>query len=125
VTVDRISDRALMATAQEWDEARSVGSQQVWVSVDGRTWNPIKSPSSLLDYGILSNGQRGLVVVPAASGGPPTVATVDDDLTVTTLSQSGEGPDSDTGWTSAFGPTGVVILSVDGLNLWLGVPTES
>jgi hypothetical protein len=28
-------------------------------------------------------------------------------------------------WISTVGPTGVVILSVDGLNLWLGVPTAS
>ncbi len=86
---------------------------------------PDQVPSSLLSDRILTNGQRGLVVVPALNGGPPTIATVDDDLTVTTLSQSGEGPvdsDESSPWISALGPTGLVILSVDGLNLWLGVP---
>ncbi|MGZ6273479.1 MAG: hypothetical protein ACXWM8_04195 [Candidatus Limnocylindrales bacterium] len=125
VTVNRVSDRALIAIAQQWDATSQVSSQQVWVSGDGRTWSLINSPSSLLSDRILTNGQRGVVVVQAVGGGPPTVATVDDDLTVTTLGQSGQGPvDSDTSteWTSAFGPTGVVILSVDGLNLWLGVP---
>jgi hypothetical protein len=29
------------------------------------------------------------------------------------------------GSTVAFGPTGVVVLTNDGLNLWLGVPIES
>jgi hypothetical protein len=127
VTVDRISDHALMAIAQQWDATSQVSSQQVWVSGDGRTWNLVKSPSSLLSANILSDGQRGILVVPALNGGPPAVATVDDDLTVTTLSQSGEGPvdsDESNAWISAFGPTGVVILSVDGLNLWLGVPTD-
>jgi len=126
VTVNRISDRALVAIAQQWNATSLVTSQQVWVSGDGRTWNSIKSPSSLLSDRILTNGQRGVVVVQAAGGGPPTIATVDDDLTVTTLGQSGQGPvDSDTSteWTSALGPTGVLVVSVDGLNLWLGVPT--
>ena len=78
---------------------------------------------------MLTNGQRGLIATHQTNGsGPPTIATVNDDLTVTTLSQSGDNPvDSDTSnqWMSAIGPTGVVILSVDGLNLWLGVPTAS
>jgi hypothetical protein len=83
----------------------------------------------MLGDGILTDGQRGLVVLPPANNGDgPTIATVDDDLTVTMLSQSGDGPVASAttiGWMWAFGPTGVVALSVDGLNLWLGVPTAS
>ena len=67
----------------------------------------------------------GLHIVTA----PGVRASVGDDLTVTTLSQSGDGPVASAttlvGWMSAFGPTGVVALSVDGLNLWLRVPTAS
>lgn len=129
VTVNRISDHALMAIAQGWDATGLVSSQQIWFTGDGQTWKLVKSPSGLLNANVLTNGQRGLMAVHQTNGyGPPTVATVNDDLTVTILSQSGDGPvDSDTSnqWMSAFGPTGVVILSVDGLNLWLGVPTAS
>ena len=62
---------------------------------------------------------------PPDSVGPPTIATVGDDLTVATLRQTGDGPvASDTlpGWVSAFGPTGIVVLSEDKAALWLGVP---
>lgn len=59
----------------------------------------------------------------------PTVATVGDDLTVKTLSQSGDVPIYSAAlspmWLAALGPTGVVILSSDGLDLWLGVPAAS
>jgi hypothetical protein len=129
VTVNRISDHALMAIAQGWDATGVVSSQQIWVTGDGQKWQLVKSPSNLLNSYILTNGQRGLMAVHQTNGyGPPTIATVNDDLTVTILNQSGNGPvDSDTSsqWMSALGPTGVVILSEDGLDLWLGVPTAS
>jgi hypothetical protein len=128
MTVSRISDRALVAIATEWNSTTQLSSQLVWATSDGQTWKLVKSPSSLLSASVLSNGQRGLVVIaPPDNNGPPTIATVSDDLTVTALSQSGNGPiasASSTGWVpAALGPTGVVILSSDGLNLWLGVPT--
>jgi hypothetical protein len=129
VAVTRISDHAVMAIATEWT-ALAVPTQLVWVSADGRAWSLVNSPSSLLGRGIITNGQRGLVVAaPPDNQGPPIVATVADDMTVTTLTQTGEGPvasDSTPGWApAAFGPTGVVILSSDGTQLWLGVPTAS
>jgi len=83
----------------------------------------------MLSANILTNGQRGLLVIaPSDDNSPPTIATVGDDLTVTTLTQTGDGPvGSSTNWASwesyAFGPTGIVVLSRDALNLWLGVPT--
>jgi hypothetical protein len=127
MTVSRISDHALMATASEWNQTTQTTSQLVWVTTNGRTWSLVASPSSMLGSGILTNGQRGLLVVtPTNNDGPPTIATVGDDLTVTTLSQSGEGPAASAtsvGWTSALGPIGLVIVSSDGSNLWLGVPT--
>ena len=129
MAVSRISDHALMAIASEWNAKTQLSSQLVWVTIDGQTWRLVKSPSRLLGDGVLTNGQRGLVVLMPSDGeGPPTIATVGDDLTVTTLTQTGDGPidsASSPGWVSAFSPTGVVILSSDGLNLWLGVPTPS
>jgi hypothetical protein len=131
ITTTKVSDHALMAVANEWDEATQVSSQQVWVSNDGRTWKLVASPSSLLGDGIMTDGRRGLVVVEPGPGteGPPTVATVGDDLTVKTLSQTGDVPIYSAAvsprWLAALGPTGVVILGSDGLDLWLGVPTAS
>jgi len=131
VTVSRISDHALMAIASRWDQASQTYVPLVWVTTDGRTWNLVKSPSSMLSTEVLTNGQRGLLVLAPPDNGPPTIATVSDDLTVITLTQTGDGPvASSTNWASwmpfaAFGPTGVVVLSGDALNLWLGVPTAS
>jgi hypothetical protein len=128
VTVSRISDHALMATASEWNQTTQTTSQLVWVTTTGRTWSLVASPSSMLGSGILTNGQRGLVVLIQPSSdnvGPPAIATVGDDLMVTTLSQTGDVPmvSNMTSSNCALGPTGLVILSSDGSNLWLGVPT--
>jgi hypothetical protein len=131
ITTTKVSDHALMAIADEWNEATQVSSRQVWVSNDGRAWKLAASPSGLLGNDIMTDGQRGLVVVEPGPGaeGPPTVATVGDDLTVKTLSQTGNVPIYSAAvspnWLTALGPTGVVILSSDGLDLWLGVPAAS
>ena len=128
VITSRISDHALMAIAMEWNDA-GLNTQLVWVTADGGTWKLVKSPSSLLGYGVLTDGQRGLAIsLPPDNQGPPTLATVGDDLSVTILSQTGDGPiasDSSPAWSFAFGPTGVLVYSLDGSNLWLGVPTAA
>jgi hypothetical protein len=117
-----------MAIAMEWNDA-GLNTQLVWVSADGRTWKLVKSPSSLLGCGVLTDGKRGLAIsLPPDDQGPPTLATVGDDLSVTILSQTGDGPivsDSSPTWSFAFGPTGVLVYSLDGSNLWLGVPTAA
>jgi hypothetical protein len=127
VSVDRISDHAVMATAWMVDATTQSSSELVWATVDGRTWKPVEWPASLRRATILTNGQRGLIFANLSgdlSGSP--IATVDNDLTLTTLTQSGDLPRGSTMvGTQAFGPTGVVALSSDGLNLWLGVPTAS
>jgi hypothetical protein len=131
IRLTKVSDHALIAVADEWTEATQVSSQQVWVSNDGRTWKLVASPSSMLGDGVMTDGQRGLMVVEPGAGAdsPPTVATVGDDLTVKTLNQTGDVPIYSAAvspiWLAALGPTGVVILSADGLDLWLGVPAAS
>jgi hypothetical protein len=131
ITTTKVSDNALMAVANEWDEATQVNSQQVWVSSDGNAWKLVASPSSMLGDGIMTDGRRGLVVAEPGPGsdGPPTVATVADDLSVKTLSQTGDVAVYSAAlapvWLATLGPTGVVILSLDGLDLWLGVPAAS
>lgn len=130
ITTTKVSDHSLMAVANEWDEATQVNSQQVWVSNDGRAWRLVASPSSMLGDGIMTDGRHGLVVAEPGPGtdGPLTFATVGDDLSVKTLSETGEIPiysTSSPSWLAALGPTGVVILSSDGLDLRLGVPAAS
>jgi hypothetical protein len=124
--VQRISDHAVMATAWVWDATTQASSQLVWASTDGRTWKPLEWPASLLRASVLTSGQRGLVFeYPSSDFVGPTIATLDDDLTVTTLTPSGDVPTGAamSGSNLAFGPTGLVVLTNDGLNLWLGVPT--
>ncbi|MGD0248532.1 MAG: hypothetical protein ABSB75_05710 [Candidatus Limnocylindrales bacterium] len=134
LTMTKISDHALMAYAEEWNETTQASSQHVWVSNDGRTWKLVGSPSKMLSPGIFSNRQRGLsvldpiVVTPSEPYGPLAIGTVGDDLSVTALSQIGDGPavsEASTAWSAALGPTGLVVLSLDGTALWLGVPTAS
>lgn len=126
MTVSRISDRALVAIASTYHASSDSTTKQVWLSADGRRWTPIATPSDLIGSRILTDGTRGVIVVDPIDPGPQLIATVGDDLTVTVLEQSGSGPrasESEAGWTSALGPTGIVVLSVDGSKLWLGVPS--
>ncbi|HZC32906.1 MAG TPA: hypothetical protein VE640_06430 [Candidatus Bathyarchaeia archaeon] len=129
MTVSRIDDRALVAIANESNTSTGADARQVWVTRNGRTWTAVSSPSSLISSTILTDERRGLLVVDApGNAGPPTIAAVADDLTVTELPQSGKGPiasDATSGWLSALGPTGVVIVSTDTAQLWLGVPSGS
>lgn len=129
MNVSRLSDSALAAIATEWDDKTQISSVRAWVTRDGRTWDVAGVPAILLGQQILSNGRRAVVVAPPIDlQGPPTIMNIDDDMAVTTLSQSGNGPvasDTSPYWLSALGPTGIVVLSSDGSNLWLGVPTAS
>ena len=128
VDVRRISDHAVMATAWVWDATTKASSQLVWASTDGRTWTPLEWPANLLSASILPNGQRGLAFAyPPSDFAGPAIATIDDALTITTLTPSGDPPTGAamSGSPVAFGPTGVVVLTNDGLTLWLGVPIES
>ena len=69
------------------------------------------------------------IVVAAPSGdqgGPLTIQTVGDQLDAASLSQTGDGPVQTTDsvpTVEAVGPTGLVVVSVDGSHLWLGVPS--
>jgi hypothetical protein len=128
MNVRRIDDRALVAVETASD-ASGDPLQQAWISLDGHRWSSVAVPSDLVQLRIITDGSHGVIVVdPVENAGPPTITSVDDDLTVTVLDQSGPGPiasDSAVGWTAAVGPTGVLVLSVDGSHLWLGVPSGS
>ncbi len=127
----KISDHALVAVGCE----NGFVSQQVWLTNDGRTWKLVAAPSSLLASAlypggvILTDGRRGLVVGESEDGSV-TLATVGDDLAVRVLSQTGDVPiysasSQSTMWLAALGPTGVVLLSLDGLAVWVGFPTAA
>jgi hypothetical protein len=128
MNVRRIDDRALVAVETASD-ASGDPLQQAWISLDVHRWSSVAVPSDLVQLRIITDGSHGVIVVdPVENVGPPTITSVDDDLTVTVLDQSGPGPiasDSAVGWTAAVGPTGVLVLSVDGSHLWLGVPSGS
>ena len=122
-TIQRISDRALLAT-----ETASKGSVELrWVSTDGRHWTRAATPTNVDLLQILTDGRRGVVVNdPADASGPPTIAVVSDGLAVRVLAQTGPGPvasPDSPGWTAAVGPTGVLVVSLDVRTLWLGVPS--
>jgi hypothetical protein len=127
MTVTRINDRCLMAVANEWNASTQVTSQRVWVTSDGQTWTVVNSPSPMLDRGVMSNWQRGIVVVsPANNQGPSTIVNVGDDLAVTPVGQTGAVPtysEDTSGWMWALGPNGMVSLSYDGLDLRVGTAT--
>ncbi|HEX7591537.1 MAG TPA: hypothetical protein VF375_06250 [Candidatus Limnocylindrales bacterium] len=134
LTVTKINDYSLMALSSEWNDTTQLSSQRIWVSADGKAWKPVDSASKLLTPSIFTDGKRAISLVspgaadPTVGDGPLVAATVADDLSVATLGQTGDGPAISptlSSWSAAFGPTGIVVLSLDGTNLWLGVPTTA
>jgi hypothetical protein len=129
MTLTRISDRSLMAIANEWDQTSQTSSEKVWFSTDGQSWNLVEAPSNLLGADVITDGKRGLIAVNPTTdeAALPVIATVGDDLSVSTLSQAGDVPRP--GFlpiaNCAIGPSGVVMLNNDGSELWLGVPAAS
>jgi hypothetical protein len=114
-----------------------VNDGQAWVSSDGRTWTAA-DVSSVTQSAIISEGQHNLVVegsgvdVMAGGGrvgGTLGLKTIDDSFTLVPVGQTGDLPDLvywDGGYGPygmvALGPTGVVVTSADGSQLWFGTP---
>lgn len=126
MSVTRITDQVLMATATEWNAASTTAAstmtQIVWVSSNGQDWKPVPSPASLLSGRVYTDGRHGIVVVTLPDGGMPTVGIIGDDLSVKTLVATGPVPGSNGSGEYAVGPAGIVCLSNDGTSLSLGVP---
>jgi hypothetical protein len=120
--VRRISDHALVAIETTF----AAPETRAWVSADGRTWTRVDAPSVTIQYAMLGNGRSTAIVVDPESGvGAPEITALDDNLRQTTVTQSGNGPVASADgmpWTSAVGPTGILIVTVDGEAAWLGVP---
>jgi hypothetical protein len=119
-TVQALSDRALLVTQG------LPNSTLGWTSTDARTWTPVKGDASNLPYGQISDGRHDIQVIgPATNPGPLVVQAVNEDATIVDLAPTGDGPvstDDGPGYSSAVGPTGVLVVSDDGEKSWLGVP---
>jgi len=129
MSVRRISDAALLATESSSDGIGGPRVNSSWTSTDGRNWKSISMPASIdmLYAVIVTNGRRGLIVSNAIDESHPApIRAFQDDLTLTELSQTGDVPDQALlNWNTnqfALGPTGIVVVSTDGLSLWVGVP---
>jgi hypothetical protein len=120
--IHRLSDHEIVAVSQAGD------TPDAWISTDGKTWIAAPSPTIEALFGTLSDGRRSIAVVaPTDSQGPLTFQTIGDQLDAAPLAQTGDGPvqTADSIPTvEAVGPTGLVVVSVDGSHLWLGVPSS-
>jgi hypothetical protein len=123
LSIHRLNDDMVVAVSQAGD------TPDAWVSTDGRTWRTVPTPTIEALYGTVSDNRRSIVVAgPGEDQGQLTFKTVGDQLDVAVLPQTGGGPvqTADSVPTiEAVGPTGLVVVSVDGSHLWLGVPSGS
>jgi hypothetical protein len=127
MTVHRISDHALVAV--QWSEGGPSGepSPAAWTSTDGRSWTlmpgvDLSSGNLLRPALVLSNGQRAVVLRDLYNQyGPAVVLAFADDLSLVTLHQTGTPPTDC--WTSALGPTGLVVVDSTKHRFVVGVPT--
>jgi hypothetical protein len=123
LSIHRLNDDTVVAVSQAGE------TPDAWVSTDGRTWSSVPTPTFGALFGTITDNRRSVVVEPPAENpGPLTLKAVDERLDVATLPQTGDGPlltvDS-VATMEAVGPTGLVVVSVDGSHLWLGVPSGS
>ena len=121
MTIRRLSDHAVIAI----EESSKLDGLVAWVSTDGRTWQRAGSPPRTIKWSLHTDGRHAVEVVSVEGTGAAIVAAVDERARVTELEQAGDGPVASADpvpWTAALGPTGVLILSVDGRSVWLGVP---
>jgi hypothetical protein len=121
LSTHRLNDQEVVATVQAGD------TPEAWLSTDGRSWSAVPTPSVDALFGTLTDNRRSIVpVAPSANPGPFTFETIGDHLELAPLPQNGEVPvqTADSMPTvSAVGPTGLVMVSVDGSRLWLGIPS--
>jgi hypothetical protein len=123
LSIHRLNDDEIVAVSQAGD------TPDAWVSTDGRTWNEVRTPSTDALYQTVTDNRRSIVVLPPTDDqGPPILETIGDQLDVAALPQTGSGPvqtEDSIPTITAVGPTGLLVVSVDGSRLWLGVPSGS
>ena len=79
---------------------------------------------------VMSDGKRGLVLSwgsTTANGKPAPIWAFEPDLSLVSLTQSGDLPTGDDVYFSqagvALGPAGIVLANTDASRFWVGVPT--
>jgi hypothetical protein len=125
MTVDRITDGALLARQDSYDDQGNVTATAAWTSTDGKTWRKLAGPS-LSGLSAVSDGNHGLLIddglFDQATHQPAALAIYgfDASLNPVLLRETGSLP-----WAqgkAVLGPTGL-LWTGDGTRFWLGVPT--
>jgi len=133
--VSRAGDRTLIA----WEDYNGPGSgSTLWVTNDGRNWEPLSQNSSLRTYGLLTDGRHTIQVdLPTSDANPSqsseaSISVVTGDGGLALVAQSGDRPPTSRpvdlpqgyGWQEewAVGPTGILVT--DGNQLWIGLPSQ-
>jgi hypothetical protein len=123
LSIHRLNDDTVVAALQAGD------TPDAWISTDGRTWRAVRTPTFTSVYGTITDSRRSLVVeAPVENPGQLVLKTIGEELDLATLPQTGDGPiltAESVLMVEAVGPTGIVVVSVDGSHLWLGVPSAS
>jgi hypothetical protein len=119
MSVTRIDDHTVVAS----ESFGSTNSQLEWVSKDGKTWTSLKDSSIYGDRSVVAGRDRGLVYGELLSGSKywQNLLSFSGGLTLTKLHQTGDIPWTD--WPQmVLGPSGLLV-TVDGSQFWVGVPT--
>jgi hypothetical protein len=108
-------------------------SRYAWATHDGRTWVPVGFPGDLYRSAIVTGAQHNLVVESDGDGSTPAelrLRTIGDDFGVVSVGQTGDVPklvysdwDGFSYGICALGPTGVVVTTGNGSQLWFGTPS--
>jgi hypothetical protein len=115
MSVSRLGGQVLIATQM------TSGPDATWISTDGRTWTPIPAPAG----SILDGDTHGLLYQMARDGGETGAYTFSDlaaDGRQLPIYQTGDGPTTGKLWQMAIGPNGLLV-TIDGDQFWMGVPT--
>jgi len=122
LSVRRLNDNEVVAVSEVGD------TPDAWVSTDGKAWSKVAAPTIEALFGPLTDSRRSIAVVaPPDNQGPLTFQTIGDQLDVAALAQIGDGPvqtPDSSPTVEAVGPTGLLVVNVDGSRLWLGVPSS-
>ena len=132
--VYKINDQALIAVHTEMGLSGQADTEKAWTTRDGKTWTSCTLPSVadgvFRGNQVMSDGKRGLVLSwgsTTANGKPAPIWAFEPDLSLVSLTQSGDLPTGDDVYFSqagvALGPAGIVLANTDASRFWVGVPT--
>jgi hypothetical protein len=133
-----LSDQSVVVVNDIWGDS-GPSQRAAWVTKDGRSYSVVHLPRDFDEPDIISVGGHNLIVEgatgsndigdPMAVSGQLRLRTIDDNFAMVSVAQTGTVPEllysnSDYPYGMvAIGPTGVVVTSVDGSQLWFGTPS--